>query len=139
MFLLDTNVVSELRKSHHRTDPAFTAWAQQANLHEHSISVMSIHEIEAGILPLETSDPRQARVLRDWLDDYVLREFQHRILPVTLDVARRSAYLLFANPTESNNDSLIAATAYVHNLTIVTRNVDDFTGTGCRVLNPWQP
>lgn len=139
MFLLDTNVISELRKVQSgRSAPEFAAWAHASDEEQHFLSVASILELEIGILRLESKDPTQARILRGWLDDCVLQNFRRRTLPVTLEIARRSSYLL-ANGTKSYPDSLIAATAYVHNLAVVTRNKTHFAKAGIRVINPWEP
>jgi predicted nucleic acid-binding protein len=98
---------------------------------------MTIQELEIGILRMERKDARQGRVLRDWFVEYVLEEFKDRTLPVTTEVARRSA-ALFAERDRSEVDMLIAATAYVHRFTLVSRNMKHLAGTGVRILNPWE-
>lgn len=100
------------------------------------VSVITLQELEVGILRLERTEPRQAWILREWFTDFVLTEFRHRILMVTTEIARRSA-LLLTDKGRSCEDALIAATAYVHNMPVVTRNVDHFQGTGVKILNPW--
>jgi predicted nucleic acid-binding protein len=135
--LLDTNVVSELRKLRStKGSPEVARWEATVSAPQLFLSVVTIEELEIGILQLERHDPRQAWALRQWLMDYVLVEFRHRILPVTTEIARRSAFLRFAN-SRTCEDALLAATAYVHNLPFVTRNVKHFTNTGIPLTNPW--
>jgi toxin FitB len=138
MFLMDTNVVSELRKAKSgKADPQVVEWASGVPLAELFVSVVGVQELEIGVLLAERRDPAQGRLLRLWLDAHVLPAFDGRILPVDLAVARRSAALHVPNPRPVR-DALIAATALVHDLTIVTRNVADFEATGARILNPWR-
>ncbi len=136
MFLLDTNVVSELRKAQ-IADANVVAWAESQSTSSLFLSVISVLEIETGILLLERRDAAQAAVLRTWLDGYVLRAFSDRILPVDTAVARRCASLHVPDRC-ADRDALIAATALVHGMTLATRNVDDFTPTGVEVLDPWK-
>lgn len=137
MLLLDTNVISELRKVRRgRAPKAVVDWEKTLTATNLYISTVSIHELELGTLLLEEKDPQQARFLRDWLDGYVLKAFQGRILLVDVPVARRSAYLQSLR-TRDLEDSLIAATAYVHNMTVATRNVRHFKDTGVAVFDPW--
>ena len=136
MFLLDTNVVSELRKAR-IADANVVAWAGSQSTSSLFLSVISVLEIETGILLLERRDAAQAAVLRTWLDGHVLPAFSDRILPVDTAVARRCASLHVPDP-RSDRDALIAATALVHGMTLATRNVDDFTPTGVAVLDPWE-
>ncbi len=135
MYLLDTNVVSELRRAD-RADPRVRAWADTAPVGAAFLSTISILEIELGVLLSERKDPAQGRILRHWLEDQVLSQFDGRILPVDLDVARQCARLHVPDP-RSSRDAMIAATALVHAMTVVTRNVADFAPTGVPVLNPW--
>jgi toxin FitB len=138
MYLLDTNVVSELRPRRNReSDPNVIAWARGADPSSLYLSVVCIFELQMGILQRQRSDAAQASVLRSWLEDYVLRAFSGRIIPVDVDTARRCAALHIPNPC-SYRDSLIAATALVHGLTVVTRNVADFERTGVKLFNPWE-
>jgi predicted nucleic acid-binding protein len=138
MMLLDTNIISELRKVRSgRAAPAVVRWESTVSATELMLSVITIQEIEIGILRLARKDPRQAAVLREWLTQHVLATFRDRILPVTTEVALRCATLLI-DDDRSCEDALIAATAFVHNMPIVTRNVDDFADTGVRVINPWE-
>jgi predicted nucleic acid-binding protein len=137
MYLLDTNTLSELRKRRSgKIDAAVEAWASsvdQSNLH---LSVITIMEIELGIALLERRDPRQAGMLRLWLHDKVMPAFAGRILSLDTTVALRCARLHVPD-TKSERDAWIAATGLVHDLTIVTRNVADFAGTGVTLLDPW--
>ncbi len=138
MFLLDTNVISEFRKIVPRlADPNVANWAARVNPYDLYLSVITIQELEIGVRLLNRRDPRQSAVLRTWLDQYVLGVFAERILPVDTVIALRSAQFHVADrrPVE---DGLIAATALVHGMTVVTRNVVDFAGTGVAVLNPWE-
>ena len=135
MFLLDTNVVSELRKGS-KADHAVRTWAQGVPATSLYLSVISVLELEIGILLIERRDRKQGAILRSWMDTHVLPAFADRILPIDTAVAQRSATLHIPNP-QSDRDSLIAATALVHGLTVVTRNIDHFHPTGVSVLNPW--
>jgi predicted nucleic acid-binding protein len=137
MYLLDTNVVSELRKAD-RADARVRTWANGAPIGAIFLSTISILELELGVLLSERRDPAQGRLLRRWLEDQVLTQFEGRILPVDLDVARQGARLHVPDP-RSSRDAMIAATALVHAMTVVTRNVPDFAPTGVPVLNPWTP
>ncbi|WP_458130691.1 PIN domain-containing protein [Pseudomonas sp. R3-41] len=134
MFLLDTNVISELRKS--QADKNVQAWARSVPAPSLYVSAITVLELETGVLRFERKDPTQGSRLRAWLDDHVLPAFAGRILAVDRAVALRCARLHV--PGRSNEcDALIAATALVHGLTVVTRNVSDFQGCGVAVLNPW--
>ena len=137
MYLLDTNVVSELRKvKAGRADPQVAAWSQRVSTTHLFLSVITVQELETGVLLKERSDPAQGAVLRRWLEDQVLPAFAGRLLPVNLEVARRCAALNVPQ-TRPQRDGLIAATGLVHDLTVVTRNTSDFAGTGVRLLDPW--
>ena len=138
MYLLDTNVVSELRKGTTRkAHRNFSAWAKSVSAPTLFLSAISILELEIGILLIERRDRAQAAILRSWLEDHVLPAFDGRILAVDTAVARKCAALHVPTP-RSDRDSLIAATAIVHGMTVVTRNVSDFEPTGVTVINPWQ-
>lgn len=137
MYLLDTNVVSELRRAGTgQADPAVTSWAASVDPTVLHLSVVSIMEIETGILRLARRDSAQAERLQSWLDRQVLTAFAGRILAVDLPVAMRCARLLVPDP-RADRDALIAATAHVHRLTVVTRNTADFQATGVALLDPW--
>lgn len=137
-WLLDTNVVSELRKVRvGRADANVAAWAEAQDAADLWLSVIVVQEIEIGFLLRERSAPPQGAQLRSWLEDRVLPAFADRILPVTLEVARRGAALHVQGPRPAR-DGLIAATALAHGLGVATRNVRDFDGTGVRLTNPWE-
>ena len=133
MFLLDTNVVSELRRAE-RAAPAVLAWARTTQASELFIS--SIRVLERGVMQLERRDPRQGAVLRAWLDTQVMPAFDGRVLAVDAPVARRCAALHVPDP-RPERDGLIGATAMEHGFTLVTRNVGDFQIPGIKLLNPW--
>jgi len=138
MFLLDTNVVSELRKAPRgRADPGVVAWAQSVPSSSLYLSVISLLELEQGVLQLQRRDPAQGAILRRWLAEQVLPAFQGRVLAVDVPVVLRCA-ALHVPDRRAERDSLIAATALVHGLTVVTRNVADFEDSGVVLLNPWQ-
>jgi predicted nucleic acid-binding protein len=138
MFVLDTDVVSELRKVEagkgHRQ---VAAWSKQVTVGETFLASITIHELELGILLLERKDKRQGAILRAWIDTRVLPEFEGRILPVDVAEAQRCAKLHVPDPRPMR-DALIAATAMVHGMTVVTRNVRDFKPMGVDILNPWE-
>jgi predicted nucleic acid-binding protein len=137
MFVLDTNVVSELRKVRFgKADARVAKWADSVEAVSLYVSAITILELEIGVLQMEGRDPGQGAMLRAWMDDHVLPEFIERVLPVDAAVARRCARLHVPD-RRAERDALIAATALVHGMTIVTRNLADFGSTGVPVLNPW--
>lgn len=137
MYLLDTNVISELRKARAgKANRAVAAWAAAVPTIDLFVSVIAIHEIEIGVLLAERRDPSQGQLLRVWLDVHVLHAFEGRVLPVDTPIARRSAHLHVPNPRPVR-DALIAATALVHGMTVVTRNVADFEPMGVHAIDPW--
>jgi len=137
MFLLDTNVVSELRRPE-KANRDVLAWANGVPAASFFLSAISILEIEIGALLIARRDIAQGAALRAWIDDQLLPRFEGRILAVDTVVARRCAHLHVPDP-RAERDALIAATAMVHGLTVVTRNVADFERVGVPLLNPWEP
>ena len=138
MYLLDTNVVSELRKAKAgKADKQVIAWAESKAAVHFYLSAITILELELGVLLIERRDPRQGTLLRTWLDEQVLPTFSDRIISVDTTVAKRCAKLHVPDPC-SERDVLIAASALVNGLTVVTRNVDDFHATGVEIINPWE-
>lgn len=136
-FLLDTNVVSELRKVRTaKADPNVAFWADSVPADSLFLSVITIQEIEIGVLRIERRDQKQGGMLRKWFENHVLPTFSGRILDVNVAVARRSA-ALHVPDARPVRDTLIAATAFVHGMTLVTRNVSDFGTAGVPVFNPW--
>ena len=137
MYILDTNVVSELRKIRsNKADPNVAAWAESVDAVDLYLSVITIQELDIGVLLAERRDSSQGAILRAWLNGHVLPAFTDRILAVDTTVAQRSAGLHVPNPRPVR-DGLIAATALVHGMIIVTRNVSDFEPTGVGSFNPW--
>ncbi|BDC48415.1 twitching motility protein PilT [Bryobacterales bacterium F-183] len=136
MFLLDTNSVSETRKRPEVVAPAFHLWMSSRDRRDLYLSVATVYELEIGVLAKERTDPTQGLRLRRWVDYLVRDEFASRILLIDTRVAMRSAVLQVPN-RRNVVDAMVAATAYVHGMTVVTRNVRDFEGTGVPVLNPW--
>lgn len=137
MFVLDTNVVSELRKAAAgKADPNVAAWAASVAAASLFLSAISILELEVGVLLVARRDAKQGEMLRLWLDRHVLPTFAGRVLAVDTPVALRCARLHVPDH-RADRDALIAATALVHGMTVVTRNVADFEPTGVPFLNPW--
>lgn len=137
MYLLDTNVISEFRKlKSSKADKNVKAWAESIAPETLFLSSVTILELELGVLLSEQKDPLQAAVLRSWLNVHVIPVFSERILFLDVAVALRCAKLHVPN-RQSERDAIIAATALVHGMTIVTRNVSDFYKTGVEILNPW--
>lgn len=139
MYVLDTNVLSELRKVRlGKVDANVTAWTESVDAADLFISVITIMELELGVLSIERKDAVQGAMLRSWLEQHVLPEFSGRTLPVDTAVAQRCARLHVPD-RRGERDALIAATALVHGMTVVTRNVADFKLTGVAIANPWEP
>lgn len=113
------------------------AWGQSVPSRQLFLSVISVQELELGILLKERRHPAEGAALRRWLEAQVLPAFAGRVLPVTLEIARCCA-ALHVPQTRPERDGLIAATALFHRLTLVTRNTKDFEGTAVPLLNPWQ-
>ena len=134
MFLLDTNVVSELRKR--SPDANVLKWSRSHMASSLFISSITLLELETGVLRVERRDPIQGAALRTWLEHHVLKAFAGRILAVDTAVAKRCAHLHIPYP-RNECDALIAATALVHGMTVVTRNTADFQPCNVALLNPW--
>jgi predicted nucleic acid-binding protein len=137
MFLLDTNVISELRKAGDgKADANVVAWLSSVDATTVYLSAITLMEIELGILRIERRDPAQGARLRAWMDQHILPEFADRTLPVDTAVALRCAPLHVPDP-RPERDAFIAATALAHGMTVVTRNIADFAPIGVPLLNPW--
>jgi len=138
MYLLDTNVISELRKAKSgKADKSVLAWAGQVQTSRLFISVITVLEVETGILQRERKDEEQGKILRAWLETSVLPTFEGRILELNTSVARKCAQLHVPDP-RSDRDAMIAATALVYDMTVITRNTKDFEHTGVALSNPWE-
>ncbi|WP_158932363.1 type II toxin-antitoxin system VapC family toxin [Acidisphaera sp. S103] len=137
MLLLDTNVVSELRKVRFgRADPNVAKWSESLDTADLFVSAVTIHELEIGVLLAERRDPPQGAVFREWLETRVLPAFDGRILPVDAAIARCAAKLHVPDPRPIN-DAFIAATALAHGMTVATRNLTDFASMGVKLVDPW--
>lgn len=138
MFILDTNVVSELRKAKAgKADKQVTAWAGGVLPSSLFLSAITISELELGVLQSERRDSAQGLILRSWLDGHVLPAFAGRVLAVDTAVAQCCARLHIPDP-RSDRDAIIAATAIVHGMTVVTGNVAAFAPIKVQILNPWE-
>ena len=137
MYLLDTNVLSELRKSDSgKADSNVIGWFSRRALEQLHISVITVMELEIGVLRMERRDPIQGSMLRRWLTGNLIKSFQGRILPISEKIALRCASLHVPDMC-SERDALIAATALIHGMMIVTRNIVDFDRFGSMTVNPW--
>jgi predicted nucleic acid-binding protein len=137
MYLLDTNVVSELRKAvDGRINQGVQSWTEGIFPEFMFISAITVLELEIGVLQIERRDKKQGAILRSWLNHHVLPAFSERVLPIDLAVAQRCASLHVPNP-KSERDAMIAASAIENRMTIVTRNVSDFSQSGVKVFDPW--
>lgn len=134
-YLFDTNVISELRKGRRANSGAAT-WAQSVLEDQIFLSVITLHEIERGILGAEKRSRPEAPVLRSWFDGDLRPSYAPRTLPVTTEIAIHAASFA-AERSVDLADHLIAATAVIHGFTLVTRNVGHFTHSGVRLLNPF--
>jgi len=138
MYILDTNVISELRKAKsQKADKNVLAWATTVPVSQLFLSVITVMELEMGVLLIERKDKVQGDVLRDWLDNHVLKTFKDRIISIDTSIAQRCAKLHIPDP-RSDRDALIAASGLVQNMTVVTRNTTDFKHTKVQLLNPWK-
>lgn len=137
MFLLDTNVISELRKAGDgKADARVVAWLSAVDAATFYVSAVTLMELELGILLIERRDVAQGARLRTWMDSHILPEFADRTVLVDRAVALACARLHAPNP-RPERDAFIAASAIVHGMTLVTRNVADFAPMGLDVFNPW--
>ena len=135
-FVLDTNVISELRKGS-RADAQVVAWVDNHDFNAFYISINTLFELEMGVRRKERSDPVQGKALRQWLDRLREDVFVERILPISTQTALINASLNVPDLHQSA-DSWIAATAIEHNMAVVTRNVKDFHSIDVEVINPWR-
>jgi predicted nucleic acid-binding protein len=133
-YLLDTNIVSEFRRK--APDEAAMAWVETVSSYDLFLSVLTVGEIRQGIERLAVRDPGQAAILDEWNHRLVI-DYLDRIVPVTLEVAELWGRLNAGSPLPLV-DGLLAATALVHNWTLVTRNTTDVERTGVRLLNPFE-
>ncbi len=136
MYVLDTNVISELRQGKPKQSAAVRSWAANVPVSQLFLTAISILELEKGVLALERKTPPQGSALRVWLKS-VRTTFAGRILPFTESTATLCAAMHVPDP-RSDRDAMIAATALEHGMTVVTRNVDDFAGTGVPLINPFR-
>jgi len=132
-FLLDTNVVSEIRKK--VPDPGVSSWFASVRADQLFVSVLVVGEIRQGIERLARRDPAQAEVFEHWLS-HLVDGYGDRVVPITAAIAERWGRLNVPDPVPVV-DGLMAATALVHDWTLVTRNVDDVRPTGVRLLDPF--
>lgn len=138
MFILDTNVVSELRKVRlGKADVKVARWAESVDASNLFVSAITVMELELGVLSVERKDSTQGAMLRLWLEQQVLPEFSSRTIPIDTAVAQRCAQLHVPDK-RGERDALIAASALVHGMAVVTRNVADFKPTGVTIINPWE-
>lgn len=137
MYLIDTNVLSELRKGNTaKINEQVALWASSVHLDDLYISVITLQEIQTGILLLKRKDPVQAGLLQKWMNEYILVEFKGRILTIDIETALTCSQLHVPDK-RPYADSLIAATAITHKLTLVTRNISDFNSLKVNLINPW--
>jgi predicted nucleic acid-binding protein len=137
MYLLDTDVVSELRKAKSgKANANVVKWAKAVPAASLYLSAISILELEMGVLLVERRDARLGAALRAWLDDQVLPTFAGRVIAIDTAVARCCGRLHVPDP-RADRDALIAAAALVHGMKVVTRNISDFAPTGVATVDPW--
>jgi toxin FitB len=137
MHILDTNVVSELRKARAgKANQRVVAWASSVPAGSLYISAITVLELEMGVLQIERRDRAQGTVMRAWLDEHVMPAFAGRVLAVDAPVVLRCARLHVPDRV-AERDALIAATALVHGMTVVTRNAVDFATTKVALIDPW--
>lgn len=136
MYLLDTSVVCELRKRPGSINARVASWGAANAASDQYLSVVTLFEVDLGILLVERRDPARGRLLRTWFDSALLGIFARRTFAIDTDVARTAAGLHVPDP-RPERDAFIAATALVHGLTVATRNTADFQPMGVPVVNPW--
>jgi predicted nucleic acid-binding protein len=136
MFLLDTNVVSELRRPD-RADPRVLRWASSVVEPVQFLSAITVFELEVGALSLRRRDEAQGNALWTWIRHTVLEKFAGRVLPFGVETGLLCAPLHVPD-RRPQRDAMIAATALEHRLTVVTRNVRDFSAMGVPLFNPWE-
>lgn len=133
-YLLDTNVISELRKGPN-CDPKLLKWAQSTASEQHYLSLLTFGEIRKGIEMLRRRSPQQCDAFESWL--FRLRQqYRDKLLPISESVVDRWGHLM-ATRTFSVIDGLLAATALTFDLTLATRNIDDFSGSGVHLVSPF--
>jgi len=139
MFLLDTNVISELRRARsNQANKHVVKWAQKIPSNQLYISAITVLELEMGVLAKERSDEAQGEVLRKWLNQSVLPAFAERTLVFDGEIAKCCAALHIPD-RRSERDAMIAATGITKNMTVVTRNLKDFINTCVKLVDPWEP
>jgi toxin FitB len=136
MYLIDTNAISEMRKRHDVRDTCVAGWFAAQDHRSLALSVVTLLEIEEGVLRIERRDAHQGGSIRRWFEE-VVASFEERIVPVDVTVATACARLNVPD-RRPYRDALIAGTALVHGYTVVTRNVRDFAPMGVPLLNPWE-
>src|SRR5258708_21732011 len=134
MFLLDTNVVSEMRRT--RPHPNVTEWLSKVSPNELFLAAATLGELQAGVEMTRQQDPVRASVIEEWINSIAA---SYNVLPMDSVVYRRWALLMHRQPRDLIEDAMIAATGLVHQLTIVTRNVRDFERLGVAVIDPFRP
>jgi len=135
MFLLDTNVISELRHGKPQQSAAVRAWAEEQPVQQLYLASITVLELEIGVLRMERKDRSQGKVLRTWIEA-VLQQFNGQVLPFAAKTAQHCA-VMHVPDAKSMRDSMIAATALQHGLALVTCNVSDFAGINVKLINPW--
>jgi toxin FitB len=133
MFLLDTNVISELRKN--RPHGAVVAWLNSVDDEEIFLSAVTLGELQAGVELTRRQDPPKAKLIEAWLDQVA---DSYQILPMDGRAFREWARLMDGQPNQLLEDAMLAATARVHRLTVVTRNTRDFKPFGVSVFDPFR-